>query len=41
MARNLVRYIDMQPFSIYAVGVIAMFATKQHQRLATWPPERW
>jgi uncharacterized RDD family membrane protein YckC len=33
MARNLVRYIDMQPFSIYAVGVIAMFATKQHQRL--------
>jgi uncharacterized RDD family membrane protein YckC len=33
MARNLVRYIDMQPFPIYAVGVIAMFSTRQHQRL--------
>jgi len=33
MARNLVRYIDMQPFPLYAVGVIAVFATRQHQRL--------
>ena len=33
MARNLVRYIDMQPFALYAVGVIAIFATRQHQRL--------
>jgi uncharacterized RDD family membrane protein YckC len=33
MARNLVRYIDMQPFPLYAVGVIAIFATRQHQRL--------
>ena len=33
MARNLVRYIDMQPFPFYAVGVIAIFATRQHQRL--------
>ena len=32
MARNLVRYVDQIPF-FYAVGVIAMFATKQHQRL--------
>jgi uncharacterized RDD family membrane protein YckC len=32
MARNLVRVVDQIPF-IYAVGVIAMFATKQHQRL--------
>ena len=32
MARNLVRYVDQLPF-FYAVGVIAMFATKQHQRL--------
>ncbi|HEV2214619.1 MAG TPA: RDD family protein, partial [Terracidiphilus sp.] len=32
MARNLVRYIDALPFC-YAVGVIAMFVTKQHQRL--------
>ncbi|HEU5458649.1 MAG TPA: RDD family protein [Terracidiphilus sp.] len=32
MARNFVRYIDQIPFC-YAVGVIAMFATKQHQRL--------
>jgi uncharacterized RDD family membrane protein YckC len=33
MARNLVRYIDMQPFPLYAVGVIAIFVTRQHQRL--------
>jgi uncharacterized RDD family membrane protein YckC len=33
MARNLVRYIDMQPFPFYAVGVIAIFVTRQHQRL--------
>ena len=32
MARNLVRYIDQLPF-FYAVGVIAMFVTRQHQRL--------
>jgi uncharacterized RDD family membrane protein YckC len=33
MARNLVRYVDMQPFPTYAVGVISMFVTRQHQRL--------
>jgi uncharacterized RDD family membrane protein YckC len=33
MARNLIRYIDMQPFPFYAVGVIAIFVTRQHQRL--------
>ncbi|MFY9853908.1 MAG: RDD family protein [Terracidiphilus sp.] len=33
MARNLVRYVDMQPFPVYAVGVIAIFSTRQHQRL--------
>ena len=33
MARNLVRYVDMQPFPMYAVGVIAIFTTRQHQRL--------
>ena len=33
MARNLVRYIDMQPFPFYAVGMIAIFVTRQHQRL--------
>jgi uncharacterized RDD family membrane protein YckC len=33
MARNLVRYVDMQPFPVYGVGVIAMFVTRQHQRL--------
>lgn len=33
MARNFVRYVDIQPFPLYAVGVIAMFATRQHQRL--------
>jgi hypothetical protein len=32
MARNLVRYVDQFPF-FYAVGVIAIFATRQHQRL--------
>jgi uncharacterized RDD family membrane protein YckC len=32
MARNLVRYVDQFP-SFYAVGVIAMFMTRQHQRL--------
>jgi len=32
MARNLVRYVDQIPF-FYAVGVIAMFATRHHQRL--------
>lgn len=32
MARNLVRYIDQLPF-FYAVGIIAMFVTRQHQRL--------
>jgi uncharacterized RDD family membrane protein YckC len=32
MARNLVRYVDQLPF-FYAVGVIAMFASRQHQRL--------
>ena len=32
MARNLIRYVDQFP-GFYAVGVIAMFATRQHQRL--------
>jgi len=32
MARNLVRYVDQLPF-FYGVGVIAMFVTRQHQRL--------
>ncbi len=32
MARNLIRYVDQIPF-FYAVGVIAVFATRQHQRL--------
>jgi uncharacterized RDD family membrane protein YckC len=32
MARNLVRYIDQIPF-FYLVGFIAMFVTRQHQRL--------
>jgi uncharacterized RDD family membrane protein YckC len=32
LARNLVRVVDQFPF-IYAVGAIAMFATRQHQRL--------
>jgi uncharacterized RDD family membrane protein YckC len=32
MARNFVRYVDQIPF-FYAVGVITMFLTSQHQRL--------
>jgi uncharacterized RDD family membrane protein YckC len=32
MARNFVRYIDQIPF-FYAVGVVTMFVTRQHQRL--------
>ena len=32
MARNLVRYVDWFP-GFYGVGIIAMFATRQHQRL--------
>jgi uncharacterized RDD family membrane protein YckC len=32
MARNLIRYVDQFP-GFYVVGVIAMFATRQHQRL--------
>lgn len=32
MARNFVRYVDYLP-SFYVVGVITMFATRQHQRL--------
>jgi uncharacterized RDD family membrane protein YckC len=32
MARNFIRYIDQIPF-FYAVGVICMFVTRQHQRL--------
>ena len=32
MARNLIRYVDWFP-GFYGVGVIAMFATRQHQRL--------
>ncbi|MGH9589270.1 MAG: RDD family protein [Terracidiphilus sp.] len=32
MARNLVRYIDQLP-GFYAVGVVTMFITSQHQRL--------
>ena len=32
MARNLVRYVDFLPF-FYGVGVIAIFVTRQHQRL--------
>lgn len=32
MARNFIRYVDQFPF-FYAVGVIAVFATRQHQRL--------
>jgi uncharacterized RDD family membrane protein YckC len=33
MARNLVRYVDMQPIPLYAVGVISIFASRRHQRL--------
>lgn len=32
MARNFIRYIDQIPF-FYAVGAIAIFATRDHQRL--------
>lgn len=32
MARNFIRYVDQIP-SFYAVGVISMFVTRQHQRL--------
>src|SRR6266702_2450861 len=32
LARNLVRYVDQIPF-FYAVGVVTMFVTRQHQRL--------
>lgn len=32
LARNLVRYVDQIPF-FYAVGVLVMFITRQHQRL--------
>jgi uncharacterized RDD family membrane protein YckC len=32
MARNFIRYVDQIPF-FYVVGVIAVFATRQHQRL--------
>jgi uncharacterized RDD family membrane protein YckC len=32
LARNLVRYVDQIPF-FYAVGVVVMFITRQHQRL--------
>jgi uncharacterized RDD family membrane protein YckC len=32
MARNLVRYVDQFPI-FYAVGVITVFVTRQHQRL--------
>ncbi|MGD0731723.1 MAG: RDD family protein, partial [Terracidiphilus sp.] len=32
MARNLLRIVDQIPFC-YAVGVISMFVTRQHQRL--------
>jgi uncharacterized RDD family membrane protein YckC len=32
MARNLIRYVDFLPF-FYGVGVIAIFVTRQHQRL--------
>jgi uncharacterized RDD family membrane protein YckC len=32
MARNLIRFVDQFP-GFYAIGVIAVFATRQHQRL--------
>lgn len=32
MARNFIRFVDQLP-GFYAVGVIAIFATRQHQRL--------
>jgi len=40
MARNLVRYVDQLPF-FYAVGVITMFVTRQHQRLGDLAAARW
>jgi uncharacterized RDD family membrane protein YckC len=33
MARNLLRYVDQFPFPLHVVGVISMFASRQHQRL--------
>ena len=34
MARNFIRYIDMIPFIVpYAVGTIAIFVSRDHQRL--------
>lgn len=33
MTRNLLRYVDQIPFPLHAVGVVAMFASRQHQRL--------
>src|SRR5579863_1434512 len=32
MARNFVRFVDQLP-SLYVIGVISMFVTRQHQRL--------
>ncbi|MGB7547771.1 MAG: RDD family protein [Terracidiphilus sp.] len=32
MARNFIRYVDQIPF-FYVVGVVAVFSTRQHQRL--------
>ena len=33
MARNLIRYVDQFPFPLHVIGVVAMFVTRQHQRL--------
>jgi uncharacterized RDD family membrane protein YckC len=33
MARNFLRVIDMIPFPLYAVGIVFVFVTRQHQRL--------
>jgi uncharacterized RDD family membrane protein YckC len=33
MARNFIRVIDMTPFPLYAVGIVSVFVTRQHQRL--------
>src|SRR5581483_9091387 len=34
MARNFIRYVDMIPFVVpYAVGTVAIFVTRDHQRL--------
>jgi len=33
LARNLMRFVDCQPFPCYAVGVIAMLCNKQSKRL--------